>query len=116
MEGDEQGEWTFTGGRSSTVIDYVIGNEDTREKVEKVEGGERVDSGPSVVWVRGEDEGGVERKKEGRKKGGGRGNWTEEGRKGFMERFGRMEEGDRGVDEEWRELRERIKVAVEIQK
>lgn len=59
MEGDDEREWTFTRGRGNTVIDYVIGNEDTRDKVEWVEVGERVDSDHHlvVVWVRGEGRG-----------------------------------------------------------
>ena len=37
VEGDEEGEWTFTGRRGISVIDYVLGNEDTREMVERLE-------------------------------------------------------------------------------
>lgn len=36
MEEDEKGEWTFTGGRGGSVIDYVVGNEETREGVRKL--------------------------------------------------------------------------------
>ena len=50
-EGDEEGEWTFTGGRGNTVIDYVVGNEDTREKVERLEVAERVESDHHPVVV-----------------------------------------------------------------
>ena len=75
---DEVGEWTFTGGRGNTVIDYVLGNEDTREKMERLEVGDRIESDHHlvVVWLNGEgrEKGG------GRKKGGervgGRGNWS----------------------------------------
>src|SRR5436190_10590343 len=44
MRGDEEGEWTFTGGRGNTVIDYVIGNEECREKVKRLRVGDRIDS------------------------------------------------------------------------
>lgn len=44
VEGDEEGEWTYTGGRGSSVIDYVLEKEDTRERVKRMEVGERVDS------------------------------------------------------------------------
>lgn len=73
IEGDEEWEWTFTGGgRGNTVIDYVLGNEDTREKVERMEVGDRIESDHHsvVVWLRGEGweegegEGGKEKKGE----------------------------------------------------
>lgn len=35
VEGDEEGEWTYTGGRGNSMIDYVLGNEETRIKVER---------------------------------------------------------------------------------
>ena len=71
VAGDEEGEWTYTGGRGSSVIDYVMGNEDTREKVDRMEIGEMVDSDhhPVVVWLR-----------EGRREKGGRGEMEEGGR------------------------------------
>ena len=114
VEADEQGEWTFTGGRAITVIDYIIGNEETWEKVERVKVEERVDSDhqPLVVWVRGEVGGNIERRKSGGGREGERGNWTEEGRREFMRSFGRRGEGGWSVDEEWGELRGRIKGAL----
>ena len=42
-----------------------------------------------------------------------RGIWTEEGREKFIRRFGKREGGDRGIQEEWRELRYRIMGALE---
>lgn len=44
--------------------------------------------------------------------GGGRGNWTEEGRKELIKSFVKRKDGEKGVEEEWRQLRERIKGAV----
>ena len=69
-EGDEEGEWTYTGGRGNSVIDYVLGNEEMREGVERMEVGERIDSDhhPVIVCLRGE-EGDQEK---GLKKGGGK--------------------------------------------
>lgn len=49
--------WTFTGGRENTVIDYVIGDEDTRDKMERVEVGES-SLGPSPGGGLGEERGG----------------------------------------------------------
>jgi len=72
VKSDEEGEWTYTGGRGGTVIDYVIGNEKTRERVVKmrVEDWVNSDHQPITVWVEG---GGCweERKgKRGRRRGG----------------------------------------------
>lgn len=41
-----------------------------------------------------------------------RGNWAEEDIMEFIKNFGKRKEGEKGVEEEWRELRERIKGAV----
>lgn len=39
---NEEGQWTYTGGMEESVIDYVLGNERMREKVEILES--RMDS------------------------------------------------------------------------
>lgn len=59
MKGDEEGEWTYVGGRGESVIDYVIGYEEMREKVIKLIVEDRVDSDhqPVSVWIRGRGEG-----------------------------------------------------------
>lgn len=53
-DGDEEGEYTFTRGKENTVIDYVIGDEEVRERVGKLRIGERVDSDhhPVEVWIK----------------------------------------------------------------
>lgn len=42
VEGDMEGVWTYTGERGNSIIDYALGNEDSREKVERLEIGENV--------------------------------------------------------------------------
>ena len=76
VEGDDEGEWTYTGGRGNSVIDYVLENEDTRERVERLEVGDRVDSDhhPVAVWLRGEGRERSGRRKKGEGRGTGRGN------------------------------------------
>lgn len=32
IKGVERGEYTFTGGKENTVIDYIVGNEEVRKK------------------------------------------------------------------------------------
>ena len=92
----------------------MIGNEDTRERVERLEVGDRVDSDhhPVVIWVKGggREEGGTGKIGAGRNER--RGNWTQEGRVEFMRSFGIREVRKRGVEEEWGELSGRIKEAV----
>lgn len=63
IRGDEEGEWTYTGGEGKSVIDYVMGDERTKEKVEKMVVKDRVDSDhhPLAVWIKG---GEGERRKE----------------------------------------------------
>lgn len=47
------------GGRGKSVIDYILGDERTREEVKRVVVGERVESDhqPLIVWIRGKEEG-----------------------------------------------------------
>jgi len=96
VKGDEEGEFTFTGGKSETIIDYVIGDKRVKERVERMGIGERIDSDhhPVIVWIKGR----VRREE---RRGGGkrlrsREIWNEEGRKEFMEKIGKM--GERKVD------------------
>jgi len=44
MGGDNEGEWTYTGSRGKSVIDYVIINEGIREEIMRLEVGDQVDS------------------------------------------------------------------------
>lgn len=43
-EGDDQGEWTFTGAKGSSVIDYAICNAETWEEIKSFRIGERTES------------------------------------------------------------------------
>jgi len=51
IKGDGEGEWTYTGGRGESVIDYVLGEVGTKEYVEKMEIGDQVDSDHYPVVV-----------------------------------------------------------------
>lgn len=55
LRGDEEGEFTFTGGKGPTVIDYVIGNREVEKRVERLRVGDKIDSDhhhPLEVWIR----------------------------------------------------------------
>jgi hypothetical protein len=105
---------TFTGGRGGgSVIDYVIGDEETRERVLELRVGENVDSDHQSVevWVKGENAR--------RKRGEGakmdkcwKGVWSKEGIKRYrkcIEGGTDFKEGERIV--EGQEM-ERIKMAI----
>ncbi|XP_070530007.1 golgin subfamily A member 6-like protein 22 [Cardiocondyla obscurior] len=44
VKGDEEEEWTYTGGRGETVIDYVICNGETKRRIKEMRVKEEVDS------------------------------------------------------------------------
>jgi len=50
--GVEEGEFTFTGRKGNTVIDYVLGDEEMKERVVSLKIGERIDSDHQPVVVR----------------------------------------------------------------
>lgn len=66
MSADKKGEFTFTGG--CTVIDYLIGDEDVKERIKRMRIGDRIDSDHHSVeiWVEGRVDREEERGKEGR--------------------------------------------------
>lgn len=62
---DERGEFTYTGGRGESVIDYVIGEERIKGRVIRLEVGDNVESDhhPLVVTIERRGEGGEMRTK-----------------------------------------------------
>lgn len=62
-KGDKEGAWTYSGGREDSILDYVIGDGEVWEKIERLKVEERVDSDhfPVAVWIKGD--GGETRKK-----------------------------------------------------
>jgi len=55
---DEQGEYTFTEGARNTVIDYVMGDEEVREKIWGMRVKDKIDSDPHhplVIILKGEE-------------------------------------------------------------
>ncbi|XP_076301689.1 uncharacterized protein LOC143219703 [Lasioglossum baleicum] len=105
---DEEGEWTYVGERGNSVIDYVLGNEDTREGVGKIEIGDKIDSDhmPIIVWVKGEMGGKKGRKGEGKRRMVGR--WSEEAGEEFREKFAARASGGDGSQEDWEGLKGKI--------
>nr|XP_034194798.1 uncharacterized protein LOC117611018 [Osmia lignaria] len=85
IEGDKDGEFTYTGARGETVIDYVIVEEEGREEIIRMEVGDRIESDhhPLIVEMRGGGEQYIIEER--RRKTTPRGDWSEQGRKDFIE-------------------------------
>lgn len=64
---NEKGEYTFMGGIGRSVIDYIIGDRNVKDRIERMRVGNRIDSDyqPVEVWLRGEIERGKEEGKGG---------------------------------------------------
>jgi len=116
IAGDEEGEFTFMGDMGSTVIDYVIGDEETKERIRKMRIGDKVDSDhhPLEIW---RQKGGhlrPSRRRKGKTKESGRITWDVEGREKFREKMRIESREERGLEEEWREMKEVIKGIEEL--
>ncbi|KYN29873.1 hypothetical protein ALC57_00672 [Trachymyrmex cornetzi] len=98
IKGDEEGNWTYTGGRGESVIDDVLANEDAREQIECMEVGDAIelDHHSLIVAWRGGKEKGKNNGKEGRRANRG----GKAGRNGM--------EGGEG-EENMKETKERIR-------
>lgn len=51
MSGDKKGEFTFTGSKGCTVIDYLIGDEDVKGRIKRMRIGDRIDSDHHSVEI-----------------------------------------------------------------
>lgn len=52
MRGNEKEEFTFTGEKDNSVIDFVIGNREVRKRGEELRIGDRVDSDHHPIEVK----------------------------------------------------------------
>ncbi|TGZ53205.1 hypothetical protein DBV15_01533 [Temnothorax longispinosus] len=95
------GEFTFTGGRGESVIDYVIGNQEIWEKAEEINIGEAIysDHQPITIRVKGTIERGKKEKRVRKIM-----NWSKKGKESYKKRIGedrRYEhKGNNGRNEE----------------
>ncbi|KAL6416875.1 hypothetical protein ACFW04_014794 [Cataglyphis niger] len=102
-----EGEWTYTGESGNSEIDYVLGDEDIRMLVSRVEVGDNIDSDhhPIIVWIEKREEKKLKRKERTSK----RWVWTQEGKKEFRKALGNVDEVAGKVDEVWENMRDKIK-------
>ncbi|XP_067217103.1 LINE-1 retrotransposable element ORF2 protein [Linepithema humile] len=115
IEGEEEGEYTFTGGKGNTVIDYVIADEDTRGKIKRLRIGDNIESDhqPVEVWVKGEGQRQKRKRNESREKGKiWRGVWNEEGCKKFKQRMEGLKSGEEEMRVEWEGMERKMKEAI----
>jgi len=92
--GDEEGEFTFTGGKGNTVIDYVLEDEEMRERVINLKIGERTDSDHQPVVMRIEKDNRNRRRERRRNRERMRkGIWNEERKEVYRNKMIELEEG-----------------------
>lgn len=101
IEGDEEGEFIFTGGKGTTVIDYVLRSKVTKEKIRRMRIGKEVDSDhqPIELVVRGKRD--WRRRTVGGKRRW-RGRWDEEGQKKFVERVDKLDLVEKDILKNWK--------------
>lgn len=51
VRGDKEGEYTFTGGKGNTVIDYIIKDIEVRDRIIRMTVGDWVDSDHHPIKV-----------------------------------------------------------------
>ncbi|XP_070528962.1 uncharacterized protein [Cardiocondyla obscurior] len=108
VKGDEEGKWSYTGGRGKTVIEYVICNGETKRRIKEMKVGGEVDSDhhPIVVMVKG---GRQKRKWNKNEERRGRLKWNEKKKNLFEEGFRRKKEGEKKKEGKWNDLSEWIR-------
>ncbi|XP_067212233.1 golgin subfamily A member 6-like protein 6 [Linepithema humile] len=114
-EGKEEGEYTFTGRKGNTVIDYVIADEDTRGKIKRLRIEDNIESDhqPVEVWVKGEGQRQKGKRSGNRGKGKiWRGVWNEEGCNKFKQRIEGLKSGEEEMRVEWEGIERKMKEAI----
>ncbi|XP_070529775.1 golgin subfamily A member 6-like protein 6 [Cardiocondyla obscurior] len=103
LEGDKEGRCTYEGPRGTSVINYVLGNEESWNEMEGIEIADKIDSDHFPVVVKIKGKGGGERKKGKRK----RWCWSEEGKEEFNEKAKEIW-GEEEEKTEWKKVKEKV--------
>ena len=114
-KGNEEGEFTHVRRNASTVIDYVITNMEGWESIRKIQIEDRVESGhqPVGIWLKSK----IEKEKEGRVKQVIKKEvWTEEARKEYIAKAGKLVYEKVDLLEVWEELKVKVKKSREVKK
>ncbi|XP_018374444.1 PREDICTED: uncharacterized protein LOC108768497 [Trachymyrmex cornetzi] len=105
----EEGGWTYIGERGSSVIDYVIGNDETSEEIKGIEEGNRTESDHipleielmgTRLWEEKDKETEMEIE---------RSDWTEEGVKSYQEKCEEWKSTRKDTEGIWTEIKKRLK-------
>ncbi|KAL6417114.1 hypothetical protein ACFW04_014677 [Cataglyphis niger] len=106
-KGDVEGEWTYTEGSGNSVIDYVLGDEEVRMQVSRVNVRDNVDSDHYPIIVL--DGKGGKKKLKRKERTSKKWVWTQEGKEEFRKALGNIKEVLEKVDEVWENMRDKIK-------
>lgn len=112
-EGDQKGEWTFERGTNRSVIDYGITNLRSWDKIEAFRVIRRADSDHHPITVEIEE---VGRRENSKKKREMIQDWSEKGIQVFKENTKNLECDSTGVENKWRELKDKISDAINMRK
>ena len=113
MEGDEKGEYTYTGPRGSTVIDYILTNVEAKEDIKKFTVEDRVES-DHMPLIAERYRGTKMRDRGGNQEGRWRERrvWTEEGKREFQMELNKINFNGTEVNEMVEEIVGKINDAV----
>lgn len=114
VKGDEEGEWTYTEGRGESVIDYVLESMEVKERIERMEIGDSIDSEhhPLVLCIKARKEEIVRKETGGRRMN--RRVWSMKDREEIREALREVEESAKGMEEAWMEIRKQIQGILEV--
>ena len=101
-EGDEEGAYTRFKGDIGTAVDYLIGDNEIRKRIVRLEVGDHIDSDhfPIIVTLRGKRKKVKRFNKDIKIKRAGRNDWSVEGKKQFKKKINNWKMGERNVNEE----------------
>lgn len=114
-EGDMEGHFTYERGENRSVIDYGIVNIRAWDKIDKFKVIKRVDSDHHAITVGIEGLKGYKDKERDSEDNEGKEyiqDWSEEGKKEYSKSIEEVTWEKNGVEEEWTELKDKIKWAV----
>ncbi|XP_077270175.1 uncharacterized protein LOC143901623 [Temnothorax americanus] len=107
MRGDEEGEWTYSRGRGTSVVDYMVVNREAWDRVIKLTIGERVESDQQPLEL--EIRGGVERLEEERQKKTKEViQWDKEIIKKYKKKAEKVEVEGKVVEDVWENLKKAV--------
>lgn len=111
----ESGEYTYVGERGSTVIDYVIANQDVMQEIEEMKVGVRIESDhmPLELKIHGTR---ADKKEEHAERWEERRIWDEDGIKTYHQKCENWQDGNEEVNKKWENIKNKVKEAIPLKK